>query len=194
MPAKEAFERSLELAQEVGDRSAEAARAGAARLARDVGGTVRGGLRARREEHRAGDRDGRQAHRLRRAQHARRDRRRERGLRRGDPALRARRRAPARARRQAPDRQLAAPARSRRADPGRRRTGDRAARGGPRSGAPGPGHLEHLRRASRISAASSCARTAIRLARTRSSSKASSSPATATTSASPPSASRGSRP
>ena len=146
VPAKEAFDRSLR-ARAGGRRpQRRSGRAGAARLARDVRGAVRGGLRARREEHRAGDRDGRQAHRLRRAQHARGDRRRERGLRRGDPALRARPGAPARARRQAPDRQLAAPARSRRADPGRRRTGHRAARGGPRARAPGSGHLEHLRR------------------------------------------------
>ena len=146
VPAKEAFDRSLELAQEVGDRSAEAADAGPARLARDVRGTVRRGVRARGEEHRAGDRDGRQAHGLGCAQHARGDRCRERGLPGGDPALRARPGAPARARRQAADRQLAPPARPRRADPRRRRPGHRAARGGARARAPGPGHVEHLGR------------------------------------------------
>ena len=82
VPAKEAFERSLR-ARAGGRRpQRRGGRARPARLARDVRGAVRRGLRARREEHRAGDRDGRQAHRLGCAQHARRDRRRERRLRR----------------------------------------------------------------------------------------------------------------
>ena len=78
VPAKEAFERSLELAREVGDRSAEAAALAQLAWLAMSAGQLRRGRRARREEHRAGDRDGRQAHRLRRAQHARGDRRRER--------------------------------------------------------------------------------------------------------------------
>ena len=57
-----------------------------ARLARNVRGTVRRSLRARREEHRAGNRGGRQAHCLGCAQHPRGDRRRQRRLHGGDRA------------------------------------------------------------------------------------------------------------